>query len=111
MHIKQERMPVEAEGRGDDLRQLYEQKEEQQVELIEWIVQDRNIDEAIKAVKENKGAAGIDGMMVDELDTYFALHREEIKTQIREDNYKPGPVRECISLRPMARKGRSEYPR
>lgn len=86
-------MPVEAEGRGDDLRQLYEQKEEQQVELIEWIVQDRNIDEAIKAVKENKGAAGIDGMMVDELDTYFALHREEIKTQIREDNYKPSPVR------------------
>ena len=27
-------MPAEAESRGDDFRQLYEQKEEQQVELI-----------------------------------------------------------------------------
>ena len=77
-------MSAEAKGRGDDFRQLYEQKEEQQVELIEWILQDRNIDEAIKAVKRNKGAAGVDGMTVDELDAYFALHRKEIKVQIRE---------------------------
>ena len=79
MPIKQERMPAEAEDRGDGLRQLYEQTEEQQVELIECILQDKNIDEAIKAVKRNKGAAGIDGMTVDELDAYFAMHREEIK--------------------------------
>jgi len=63
------------------------------VELIEWILQDRNIDEAIKAVKRNKGAAGVDEMTVDELDAYFAHHREEIKSQIREGNYKPSPVR------------------
>ena len=93
MPNKQERRSAEAKGRGDDFRQLYEQKEEQQVELIEWILQDRNIDEAIKAVKRNKGAAGVDGMTVDELDAYFALHREEIKSQIREGNYKPSPVR------------------
>ena len=93
MPIKRERTPAEAEGRGDDFRQLYEQKEEQQVELIEWILQDRNIDEAIKAVKRNKGAAGIDGMTVDELDAYFANHTEEIKAQIRRGEYKPSPVR------------------
>ena len=61
--------------------------------MIEWILQDRNIDEAIKAIKRNKGAAGVDGMTVDELDAYFALHRKEIKVQIREGNYKPSPVR------------------
>ena len=86
-------MPAEAEGKRDDFRQLYERTEEQQVELIEWILQDRNIDEAIKAVKRNKGAAGVDGMTVDELNAYFALHRKEIKTQIREGKYKPSPVR------------------
>ena len=32
-------------------------------------------------------------MTVGELDAYFALHRDEIKTQIREGNYKPNPVR------------------
>ena len=84
---------MEAKGRGDDFRQLYEQKEEQQVELIERILQDRNIDEAIKNVKRNKGAAGVDGMTVDELDVYFTLHREELKTQIREGKYRPSPVR------------------
>ena len=63
------------------------------MELIEWILQDKNIDEAIKAVKRNKGAAGIDEMQVDELDAYFREHRDEIKTQIREGKYKPNPVR------------------
>lgn len=61
--------------------------------MIEWILQDRNIDEAIKAVKRNKGAAGIDEMQVDELDAYFREHKDEIKTQIREKKYKPNPVR------------------
>ena len=93
MSNKQERKPAEAEGRRDDFRQLYEQTEEQQVELIEWILQDKNIDEAIRAVKRNKGAAGVDGMTVDELDAYFALHRNEIKLQIRAGEYKPSPVR------------------
>lgn len=93
MLIKRKRMSVGAEGRGDGFRQLYRQKEEQQMELIEWILQDRNIDEAVKAVKRNKGAAGVDGMTVDELDAYFALHREEIKTQIREGRYRPSPVK------------------
>ena len=88
MLIKRKRMSVGAEGRGDGFRQLYRQKEAQQMELIEWILQDRNIDEAVKAVKRNKGAAGVDGMTVDELDAYFALHREEIKTQIREGRYR-----------------------
>ena len=63
------------------------------MELIEWILQDRNIDEAVKAVKRNKGAAGIDEMTVDELDEYFARHKEEIKSQIRGKKYKPNPVR------------------
>ena len=53
---KWKRMSVEAKGRGDDFQQLYKQKEKQQMELIEWILQDENIDKAMKAVKKNKGA-------------------------------------------------------
>ena len=63
------------------------------MELIEWILQDENINKAIKAVKKNKGAYGIDKMSVEELDGYFATHREEIKSQIRDGKYKPIPVR------------------
>ena len=63
------------------------------MELIEWILQDGNINKAIKSVKKNKGAYGIDKMTVEELDGYFATNREEIKSQIREGKYKPTPVR------------------
>ena len=38
------------------------------MELIEWILQDENINKAIKSVKKNKGAYGIDKMSVEELD-------------------------------------------
>lgn len=63
------------------------------MELIEWILQDENINKAIKSVKKNKGAYGIDKMSVEELDGYFATHREEIKSHIRDGKYKPIPVR------------------
>lgn len=63
------------------------------MELIEWILQDENIDEAVEAVRRNRGAAGVDRMTVDELDAYFAQHREEIKAQIRAGKYRPSPVR------------------
>ena len=63
------------------------------MELIEWILREENLEAAIKAVKGNKGAAGIDKMPVEELDRYFAEHGEEIKAQIRAKQYKPQPVR------------------
>ncbi len=63
------------------------------MELVEWILNDENIMKAIKAAKQNKGAAGIDKMTVNELDEYFLKHGEEIKAQIRAKEYKPQPVR------------------
>ena len=51
---------MEVKGRREDFRQLYEQKEEQQVELIDRILSEENIEAAIHAVKSNRGAAGID---------------------------------------------------
>lgn len=86
-------MSVEAKGRREDFRELYEQKEEQQVELNEWILKDENLRAAIKAVKQNHGAAGIDKMPVEELDAYFKEHGEEIKEAIRTKKYKPQPVK------------------
>ena len=90
---KQKRKSVGNKGREDNIRQLYKQKEEQQVELIEWILEERNMQMAVKAVRQNKGAAGVDGMTVEERETYYIIHGEEIKEEIREKKYKPQPVR------------------
>ena len=60
--------------------------------LLEKILSPENMDEAIKQVKRNKGAAGVDGMLTTELDGYFDAHGEEIKELIRQRKYKPSPV-------------------
>ena len=63
------------------------------MELIDRILSKENIDAAIKAVEQNKGAAGIDKMPVGTLRQYFIEHGAEIIQQIREKKYKPQPVR------------------
>ena len=63
------------------------------MELMEKILSRENMLSALKAVKRNKGAAGIDKVTVDELDEYFIRKWTEIKTAILEKKYKPQPVR------------------
>ena len=63
------------------------------MELLEKVLDDKNLFEAYKQVYKNKGASGADGVTVDELGRYMYLHKEEIKEQIRNRKYKPSPVR------------------
>ena len=63
------------------------------MELIERILSEENINEAIRRVKSNKGAPGVDKMTVNEIDRDFEEHKEEIKASIMEMKYKPQPVR------------------
>ena len=63
------------------------------MELIEKILSEENISEAIKRVKSNKGAPGVDKMTVKEIDGYFREHKDEIKASIMEMKYMPQPVR------------------
>ena len=74
------------------------------MELIEKILNEENLNEAIKRVKANKGACGIDKMSVSELDEYFNKHKEEIKTSIMEMRYKPQPVRRVYIPKPNGKK-------
>ena len=61
--------------------------------LIEEILNVENMNEAIKKVKSNKGASGIDKMTVDQIDAYFNEHREDIINKIMNKSYRPQPVR------------------
>lgn len=72
---------------------MCKQKEEQQMELMDRILDDENIKRAIEAVKRNKGAAGVDKMTVDSLWLYFSDNGKAIKQAILEKRYKPLPVR------------------
>ena len=68
-------------------------KERTSMELLEYILDDKNLFEAYKQVYKNKGTSGIDGITVEELGVYMYDHKEEIKDQIRKLQYKPNPVR------------------
>ncbi len=48
--------------------------------------------QALKRVYSNKGAAGVDGITVDEIDKYIRENWQEIKVEIKERRYKPQPV-------------------
>lgn len=61
-------------------------------EMLEKILSNENIRLAKKRVYANKGASGVDGVTVQELDEYMAQNWEGIKKQIRERRYRPQPV-------------------
>ena len=63
------------------------------MKLIERILDKDNVRIALEKVITNKGAAGIDGMKVEELRDYMNANWPSIKQSILERSYRPAPVR------------------
>ena len=61
--------------------------------LLETILDRDNLNRAYKRVKRNHGAAGIDGMTVEEALPWLREHKGELLQSIREGSYTPSPVR------------------
>ena len=60
---------------------------------MEQILSKDNLNAAYLQVVRNKGAAGVDGMTVEELGVYLSENGESIREQLRTRKYKPQPVR------------------
>lgn len=61
-------------------------------QLMEQILARENMKIAHKKVKANKGAAGIDGISVDDVDGYLKENWASIRENIRNRKYRPKPV-------------------
>jgi group II intron reverse transcriptase/maturase len=61
--------------------------------LLEQVLERTNLQRALKQVRQNQGAPGIDGMTVDELPGYLRDHWLEIRAQLVAGSYCPQPVR------------------
>jgi RNA-directed DNA polymerase len=61
--------------------------------LIEEVCKRENLKEALKRVKANAGAAGVDGMTVTDLTGYLRENWPRIREQLLSATYKPQPVR------------------
>jgi len=61
--------------------------------LLAQVLDRANLQRALKQVRQNQGAPGIDGMTVDELPDYLRHHWPEIRTQLEAGRYRPQPVK------------------
>ncbi len=62
-------------------------------DLLERVLERENLFRALKQVRKNGGAPGIDGMKVDELPDYLKTNWVAIKGQILTGAYRPSPVK------------------
>ena len=62
-------------------------------QLLEEILSRENMQLAYKKVKANKGASGVDGITIEEIDAYLKENWVDIRDKIRRRKYKPQPVR------------------
>ena len=72
--------------------------------LLERVLERANLQRALKQVRSNQGAPGIDGMTVDELPDYLRHHWREIRAQLVAGTYRPQPVRRVEIPKPDGRK-------
>lgn len=60
--------------------------------LMMQILERDNLIRALKQVKRNKGAAGVDGMSVTALPDYLKQHWPDLKAQLLDGSYQPEPA-------------------
>ena len=70
-----------------------ENRKEPNTELCRRMLSLQNLEKAISAVKRNKGSAGVDGVKVDEIESYMHQNWKHIEEQILAMTYKPQPVK------------------
>ena len=72
--------------------------------LLARVLERPNLQRALKQVRQNKGAPGIDGMSVDELPRYLKEHWLEIRAQLVVGSYRPQPVKRVEIPKPDGKK-------
>ena len=65
----------------------------ERLQLMERVVERSNMQRAYGRVKQNKGAPGVDGMVVNQLGEFLRAHWPAIKERLLEGSYEPKPVR------------------
>lgn len=80
------------------------------VEFSKRVLTRNNMNLAFSRVKKNKGAAGLDGMTVEDLLPYLKKHKEELLEQLAQGTYRPQPVRRVEIPKPNGGKRKLGIP-
>jgi group II intron reverse transcriptase/maturase len=71
---------------------------------MEQVVERGNMLAALQRVERNKGAAGVDGMTVQQLRPYLQQHWPTLKSSLRAGTYRPQPVKRVEIPKPVGGK-------
>jgi RNA-directed DNA polymerase len=69
-------------------------------DLLARVLEPENLQRALRQVRRNKGAPGIDGMSVDQLVTHLKSHWPTIRASLVDGTYTPQPVRRVAIPKP-----------
>lgn len=72
-----------------EMREMYRKR----ASLMPLVVSKENLIKALKAVRRNKGAPGIDGMSTDEVESHMVEYYEPLKRKLLSGTYEPQPVK------------------
>jgi len=68
------------------------------------------MDDAFKAVKRNRGAAGIDKVSIDLYDKHACTNLELLMRDLKNRSYKPKPLKRVTSLKEREKRVHLAYP-
>ena len=74
------------------------------MKLMEKILSEENLQKAIRKVKQNKGAPGVDKMTVKEVEYWFKQYQDELISKIMNKQYRPMPVKRVYIPKPNGKK-------
>lgn len=78
---------------GEDVTQRIDMKPAFGKDLLEQVLQSGNLQAAWKRVRANKGAAGIDGMSIDDFPAWAKDNWPKVNADLKSGQYRPAPVK------------------
>lgn len=108
--VKQLSLPLESSEGESEMGNPVEPKSTFCSSLIDRVLERNNLLRALKQVRRNKGAPGIDDMSVDDLLDHLKQHWPQIRQQLIDGHYKPKPVRRVEIPKPDGRKRKLGIP-
>ena len=87
------RLETESSRRARSMEVPKPPEESGAADLLSRMLARDNLNQAYKRVKRNKGAAGVDGMTVEDLGEYLKENKEQLLASLEDGSYQPQPVR------------------
>ena len=107
---KQLRLPLALPGEERCVEEPEASSPKTSTSLMAQVLERENLIRALRQVRRNKGAPGIDGMTVEQLPDHLKVHWPRIREELTAGRYRPQPVKRVLIPKPDGRKRKLGIP-